>query len=302
MLESMARRPPTRADDRRSGSGSGSGSDAESPASSERAADRPDRLDRLAYPDDTDGDKRDRALLRGFVNLLLVAVLVGGLLVGTLALSPLSVQNLERLDGVDDLEDVDIETGPAPDPSSEPPPAGERNPAVTDPDDPGESTYETDVETVSSATVEDFVHAEVNERRAEHGLEPLEWDGTVASVSRAHSRDMAQREYFAHVNPDGEGPYDRFTAVDGYCRAYGENIALTWVDRPVEQPGGDDVVRYQTAEGLATGLVDQWMNSTEHREAILEEHAAHGWDRGGVGVYIDDDGAVYASHNFCLTW
>ncbi|WP_265112400.1 CAP domain-containing protein [Halosolutus halophilus] len=243
----------------------------------------------------SDGDDRDdRALVGSLVRFLVGVLLFCAIVVGSLLIAP---------QFVDDVEIGDVEIDSQPQPSSEPPPAGERNPDVTDPADPGVSTYETDVETVSSDTVEDFVHAEVNDRRAEHGLEPLEWDGTVASVSRAHSSDMADRDYFAHTNPDGEGPYDRFTAVDDYCQGYGENIALTWLDRPVEEPGDeDDVTEYQTAEGVATGLVNQWMNSTDHREAILEEHASHGWDRGGVGVYIADDGAVYASQNFCLEW
>ncbi|OVE83225.1 CAP domain-containing protein [Natronolimnobius baerhuensis] len=248
------------------------------------------------------GQRDDRGLLRGLLNLLLVVLLLAGILIGAVMLSPMSLEEVKDIDSLDDLDDVIIDTGPLPDPSSEPPPAGERTPDVTDPGDPGDSTYETEVETVSSATVEDFVHAEVNDRRADHGLEALEWDGTVASVSRAHSVDMAQRDYFAHVNPDDEGPYDRFEDVDSYCRAYGENIALTWVDRPIEEPGGDETIQYQTAERLATGLVDQWMNSTSHREAILEEHGGPGWDRGGVGVYIADDGSVYASHNFCRAW
>ncbi|AEH35714.1 CAP domain-containing protein [Halopiger xanaduensis] len=261
-----------------------------------------DRRDPSTRPSGADADRHDdtdRALLRGLFNLAVVILLIGTLAVGTLLVSPITLEDLE------DPDDIRIEgvPGSAPSPSSEPPPpAGERNPEVTDPDDPGVSSYETNVETIDSATVEDFVHAEVNERRAEHGLEPLAWDGTVASVGRAHSADMARRDYFAHTNPDGQGPHDRFTEVDDYCRAYGENIALTWVDRPVERPGGNEVVEYQTAERLATGLVNQWMNSTAHREAILEEHGDHGWDRGGVGVYVGDDGAVYASHNFCLTW
>ncbi len=242
----------------------------------------------------SDGDDRtDRALIGSLVRIIVAIVVLSALALGASLFAPQIV---------DDFEIDDVEVGPAPDPSSEPPPAGERDPNVTDPDDPGVSTYETSVETIDSETVEDFVHAEVNDRRADHGLDPLEWDGTVASVSRAHSADMADRDYFAHTNPDGEEPFDRFSDVDGYCQGYGENIALTWVDRPIDRPGDDGTTEHQTAEGLATGLVDQWMNSTEHREAILEEHASHGWDRGGVGVYIADDGGVYASHNFCLEW
>ncbi|WP_254524707.1 CAP domain-containing protein [Natrinema caseinilyticum] len=234
------------------------------------------------------GGSPDRALLRGLVNFLFAVVLVCSLAIGAALFAP------QLIDG------VGFEQPPAP--SADPPPAGERDPAVTDPDDPDNSSYETDVEVIRSATVEDFVHAEVNDRRARHGLEPLEWDGTVASVARAHSSDMARRDYFSHTNPEGEGPYARFRDVDGYCQGYGENIAKTWIDRRMRRPGGDGVVRHRTAEGLATGLVNQWMNSTEHRQAILEEGDVPGWDRAGVGVYITDDGAVYAGQNFCHEW
>ncbi|MBZ6494086.1 CAP domain-containing protein [Natrinema longum] len=232
---------------------------------------------------DTDGPP-DRGLLRGLVTVFLGALIVCSLVLGITLVAP------QLVDG--------IELGSSAEPSPEPPPAGERNPAVTDPSDPGNSSYETDVETVTSSAVEDFVHAEINERRAEHGLEPLEWDGTVASVARAHSYEMAQEDYFAHTNPDGEQPYDRFRSVDDYCRGYGENIARTWVDRRVERSSGD-VVRYRTADALATGLVNQWMNSTAHREAILETGETPHWDRAGVGVYIGPDGSVYAGQNFC---
>ncbi len=240
------------------------------------------------------GEGRDRALLRSVARLFGLLIVAAVVLVAAIALGPI---------GFDDVGGIDeIELRDRPSPSSEPPATGDRNPDVTDPDDPRESAYETSVESVGSEVVEDFVHAEVNDRRADHDLESLEWDGTVASVARAHSQDMAVREYFDHISPDGEGPFDRFQAVDDYCQGFGENIALTYLDQPVGEPGGDDTVTYQTAEGVAEGLVDQWMNSTDHRAAILEADDTPDWERGGVGVYLTDDGSVYASHNFCQTW
>lgn len=246
----------------------------------------------------TDGgpDADQRAVLASLLRFVFGVVLIGMVAIGVALMAPAVVEEFDRLD--------DIDGWTSPSPSSEPPPAGERNPNVTDPGDPGNSSYETDVETIESWTVEDFVHDEVNERRADHGLEPLDWDGTVASVARAHSYDMAQREYFDHVNPDGEEPFDRFRDVDDYCRGFGENIARTSVDRPVTDPNTGETTTHETAEGLANGLVNQWMNSTPHRNAILEEGetADADWDRGGVGVYITDDGEVFASHNFCNEW
>lgn len=256
---------------------------------------------RRSGDDSSESDSADRGVIRTLLRFFVFVALIGALAFGTAMFAPTVLEDL-GIDGDEFTVPNSTDTESLPAPSSEPPPTGERNPAVTDPADPNQSAYETDVETVESETVEDFVHAEVNDRRADHGLEALEWDGTVASVARAHSYDMADREYFDHVNPDGEEPMERFTDVDDYCRGYGENIAQTWVDRPVGAPGGDDTAHYQSAEALATGLVDQWMNSTPHRQAILEEGDSPTWDRGGVGVYIDDDGAVYASHNFCVEW
>ncbi|MFC3958161.1 CAP domain-containing protein [Halovivax cerinus] len=174
-----------------------------------------------------------------------------------------------------------------------PPAAGAHNPSLQHPDNPGNSSYE-GVATVRSEHVEDYVHFTVNDIRAERGLDPLVWDGTIASVARAHSEDMADRAYFAHTNPDGQSPMDRYETTANYCHIYGENIAQNWADRRVQGSDGE-TRQYRTAEELAEGLVDQWMHSEPHREAILTED----WDRGGVGVYITEEGKVFATHNFC---
>lgn len=227
-------------------------------------------------------DRRDDAPdrgLAGLVRLFAMVLVVCALALGAVAFAPQFAETLEDVSPTDD----------------DPPDPDVRTPERVDPDDPGATTYETDAELVTSTAVEDSVHEEVNERRAEHGLEPLAWDGTIASVSRAHSADMREREYFAHRNPDGEDPWDRYSDVAGYCSRYGENIATTWVGQPVERPSDGELERYETAEGLADGLVDQWMNSTAHREAIL----ADDWDRAGVGVHLSGDGRVFATQNFC---
>ncbi len=222
------------------------------------------------------------------VGSLLIAV---GILV-TVALAA-AVAGPQLVTYVDELDGQDHEV--------DPPEPDEWQPPETDPADPGESTYETDEETVSSTEVEEHVHRLVNEERVEHGLDPIDFDGTVASVSRAHSLDMNERDYFAHINPDEESPHERFQQVADYCQAYGENIARTAVGEPVERAHDGERVEYHTAEELAQGLVEQWMNSEEHRATILEEDTGE-WERGGVGVYLTDDGTVFATHNFCTVW
>lgn len=222
-----------------------------------------------------DGSKRSRS---SPLPLLVVVLAVAILAVTGVVFAP---QFAETLDAVTAGSDS-------------PPDPADRSPDRIDAAEPGETVYRTDAERVSSGDVEALVHEAVNERRVERGLEPIERDGTIASVARAHSADMYERDYFAHQNPDGENPGDRFTDVADYCRRYGENIAQTWLGRPV-QTGDGDTERYDTAAQLAEGLVEGWMESPPHREAILSSS----WDRGGVGVYLADDGRVYATHNFC---
>ena len=51
-------------------------------------------------------------------------------------------------------------------------------------------------------------------------------DKDLLRLARAHSRDMFIRGYFAHVNPDGEDPFDRMNEAGIIYQVAGENLAL----------------------------------------------------------------------------
>ncbi len=244
----------------------------------------------MSPPPRTDRPDGERGLLASLLRTLLATALVLSIVLAGVLLATPALDVTWTPDGFEEPR-LPVDLGG--------PPADE-NASVDDDGaavDSDGSTYEAESGPIRSETVERLVEAEVDDRRAEHGLDPLEHDGTVAAVSRAHSVDMAEREYFSHTNPDGEDPMDRFAAVASYCRAYGENIAMTWIDRDVRGDDGE-ISNHGTAEELAAGLVDGWMDSPPHREAILTER----WDRGGVGVYLTDDGRAFATHNFCGLW
>ncbi len=100
----------------------------------------------------------------------------------------------------------------------------------------------------------------VNAERAKAGgLRMLTADAETLDVSRAHSRDMFARSYFAHVTPEGRTPFDRLRAAKLGYRAAGENLALA-----------------RTLDMAHQGL----MNSPGHRANIL--HPAFG--RVGIGI------------------
>lgn len=99
----------------------------------------------------------------------------------------------------------------------------------------------------------------VNRERAEANLRPLSADPETVEVSRAHSRDMFARSYFAHETPEGRSPFDRLRAARLTYRAAGENLALA-----------------RTLDMAHQGL----MKSPGHRANIL--HPSFG--RVGIGI------------------
>lgn len=118
------------------------------------------------------------------------------------------------------------------------------------------------------------IHRLTNVARKEHGVTPVEWHDGLAYVARDHSRDMDERDFMDHENPDGEMPWDRTAryGIDLYSPR--ENI-FTGGTRNVEH----------TPEALAEYAFDNWRTSEKgHWENILDgEHTHH-----GAGVYLRD--------------
>lgn len=130
--------------------------------------------------------------------------------------------------------------------------------------------------------VEFHVEERTNEERTAAGLEPAEHDADLAAVAREHSRDMRDRGFVNHTNPDGEDAADRVAAAGLECRP-GENI--------YQAPRG---ALASSERALADHVVRAWLNSEGHRETLLR----HRYERQGVGVAVGDD-AVYVTQVFC---
>lgn len=105
----------------------------------------------------------------------------------------------------------------------------------------------------------------VNQERNKVGLQPLAADTALRKVALAHSADMFQRGYFAHLTPEGKNPFDRMREAHVRFSLAGENLALA-----------------QTLALAHQGL----MNSQGHRENILRT----GFGRVGIGIL---DGGPY---------
>ena len=56
---------------------------------------------------------------------------------------------------------------------------------------------------VGVAGLEKQIHVLINMERRRHGLPLFEWNAKLADIARKHSRDMGQRNYFAHTSLEG---------------------------------------------------------------------------------------------------
>lgn len=108
----------------------------------------------------------------------------------------------------------------------------------------------------------------INQEREHHGEAALVANAKLARAAQAHSRDMAEQDYFSHIAPDGSTPLQRMRAngylpnsQDGYV--VGENIAwgTMWLATP-------------------QSIVGAWMASPGHRANILDG----AYRETGVGV------------------
>ena len=101
----------------------------------------------------------------------------------------------------------------------------------------------------------------INDHRAAIGRPTLRWDDRLAALARRHSADMVRRDFFDHINPDGDDPFDRMDHAGIRYSTAGENLA--W--------------------GQTTGaqVFDGWMNSRGHRKNLENREFTHI----GIGLY-----------------
>jgi uncharacterized protein YkwD len=125
------------------------------------------------------------------------------------------------------------------------------------------------------------VHQSVNGLREDAGVGRLTHNDDIAAVARAHSADMAARDFFAHRNPDGQTARDRLREAGEPCAAPGENLAQLEVapDSPAE---------------FGLTVAGQWDRSDRHRENLLRE----GYRREGIGVELRD-GSAWITQLLC---
>lgn len=88
-----------------------------------------------------------------------------------------------------------------------------------------------------------------NQKRIEGGLNPLEEDSVLSQAALAKGTDMINKDYWAHIAPDGTQPWSFFINHGYRYRFAGENLARDFSN--------------------ASSAVEAWMASPSHRENML---------------------------------
>jgi len=124
-------------------------------------------------------------------------------------------------------------------------------------------------------TIEQTIHALINQHRQTRGLAPLTYNESVASIARQHSVNMAAgTTSFGH---DGFDQRENEIAQQTTVTAAAENVAFN---------KGFDANPAQKA-------VEDWLNSSGHRANIEGSYGVT-----GVGVARTSDGTYYFTQIF----
>ncbi len=148
------------------------------------------------------------------------------------------------------------------------------------------------------------IHDLVNSERANKKAGKLDFDRQLAEIARAHSADMARRQFFDHTNPDGKIATDRGRAAGYLCQKFysgfftqglAENIYRGNLYSRIRITGTQRTYDWYSPEEIAREVVEGWMDSKGHRRNILEKT----YGKEGIGIFIDADGRVYVTQVFC---
>jgi uncharacterized protein YkwD len=125
----------------------------------------------------------------------------------------------------------------------------------------------------NATSYEQQVLATTNTQRTAAGCKALAWNSKLAAAARAHSQDMAAKNYFDHNSLDGTTPAQRVTAAGYTYRQFAENIAA--------------------GQATPTVVMATWMNSAGHKANILNcalTELGVGFATGGTyGTYWTQD-------------
>lgn len=109
-------------------------------------------------------------------------------------------------------------------------------------------------------SLRDQIFTLINNERGNSGKAPFRCDYALSGLAQAHARDMYERDFFDHISPEGESPFDRLADAEITYTFAGENIA--W------------------GQNSAKAVMRTWMSSPPHKSNLLGDFTAI-----GIGAY-----------------
>ena len=116
----------------------------------------------------------------------------------------------------------------------------------------------------AQSSVENQIITLINKERAANSLSSVTRNSLLDQASYLKSKDMADKNYFAHIAPDGTSDFDFVKRIGYKYQAVGANLAHG-------QFGGPE------------GLVKAWMDSEGHKKNILADFGQQ------IGIGISGD-------------
>lgn len=115
----------------------------------------------------------------------------------------------------------------------------------------------------SNISIQEVVNL-TNKKRSDAGLSTLTLNQTLSNAAYVKGVDMINKDYWAHVSPDGTQPWSFFKNAGYKYRYAGENLARDFSN--------------------ATDAVNAWMNSPTHRDNMLNPK----YKEIGIGIVEGD--------------
>ena len=120
----------------------------------------------------------------------------------------------------------------------------------------------------------------LNTDREARGLRPLELDANLVSLARARSEDMATRNYFGHVTPEGTMVFNTMDLLQIPYKLAGENLARN----------------AYPADRSPTVAHEGFLNSPKHAENDYDPD----FNKIGIGVAVTDNRTIYFTELFAI--
>jgi uncharacterized protein YkwD len=114
----------------------------------------------------------------------------------------------------------------------------------------------------------------INKSRLEHGLQSVTLSSEINPIAQNHSQDMADNNYFSHINLQGQTPEDRRIAAG------------------LKSPIGENLAKDTSIQAAHYGL----MRSASHRQNLLTPE----WTRVGIGI-VNKNGQLFITQNFSVS-